>query len=90
MMKPNAEEIEEIKEIMRMSIDFETACLSLDIEKETIAEWSELPEIKKAISEAEAQFKVMLTKKLWEEGGIKGIEILLERLEGMFEGNEFE
>ena len=81
MKKIDPDFLETVKEIMRMSIDFETACRSLDIGQETIDAWSDLQEVKKAISEAEAQFEVMLIKKIWEEGGIKGIEILLKRFD---------
>ena len=80
-------DLELFRAIMRPAIDFDTACISMMIPDKMISELRKLPEIKEAIRQAEAQFKVMAHGRLWEEGGSNGAKLLLE-MSGKSKGDD--
>lgn len=75
------EQIENLKSIVRMGIDFETACLSQKIPEKEIKALSRKKETKTLIRQAEAEFRVLVHKAQFEDGGAAGLRWIFEKFE---------
>ena len=71
-------DLELFRAIMRTGIDFDTACVSMMIPDVMIVALRGFQDIKAAIRQAKAQFKVMAYGRIWGDGGPTGVKMLLE------------
>lgn len=93
-MEPTPEIIEQICQIVRMGLDFRTACLTHSVDSETISEWQENIRTEKGepwktfrqnLEFAEAQCRTILIQRILAEGGGNGAKFILQNIVGKSE-----
>jgi len=97
-MIPSDDKIDQICAIVRMGLDFRTACLTHSIPSETITEWAECiskddsaaiwQKFKQNLEYAEAQCRVLLLQRIIAEGGANGARYVLQHVVGIGPKNE--
>ena len=89
MLTPTHELIEQICSIVRIGLDFRTACLSHSIDSDTVKEWekklesgkSEIwAEFKRRLEFAEAQCRTILIQRILAEGGGNGARFIFQNI----------
>lgn len=92
LTEPTHELIDQICSIVRMGLDFRTACLTHSIDSDTVKEWtknlesgqSEIwAEFKRQLEFAEAQCRTILIQRILAEGGGNGARFILSHIVGV-------